>query len=98
MLDWSSAFDRQDPTLAIQKFLKIGVRPALVPVLASYLMDRDMLVKFNGKYSTTHDLPGGGPQGTLVGLIDSQRYRHQRILCACNQPQNSAEQPEQNQT
>ena len=48
----------------------MGVRPALVPVLASYLMDRDMQVKFNGKYSTTHDLPGGGPQGTLVGLIE----------------------------
>ena len=70
MLDWSSAFDRQDPTLAIQKFLKMGVRPALVPVLASYLTGRDMQVKFNGKYSTTHDLPGGGPQGTLVGLIE----------------------------
>ena len=26
-LDWSSAFDRQDPTLAILKFVKIGVKP-----------------------------------------------------------------------
>ena len=24
MLDWASAFDRQDPTLAIRKFLKIS--------------------------------------------------------------------------
>ena len=30
MLDWSSAFD---PSLAIEKFLKMGVRPSLVPVL-----------------------------------------------------------------
>ena len=70
MLDWSSAFDRQDPTLAIQKFLKMGVRPALVPILASYLSDREMQVKFNGKYSATFKLPGGGPQGTLIGLIE----------------------------
>jgi hypothetical protein len=70
MLDWSSAFDRQDPTLAIEKFLKLGVRPALVPVLVSYLTDREMQVKFNGKYSSTHRLPGGGPQGTLIGLIE----------------------------
>ena len=37
MLDWSAAFDRQDPTLAIEKFLKMGVHPSLVPVLVSYL-------------------------------------------------------------
>jgi hypothetical protein len=70
MLDWSSAFDRQDPTLAIEKFLKMGVRPSLVPVLASYLSDRQMQVKYNGTYSSTYQLPGGGPQGTLVGLIE----------------------------
>ena len=70
MLDWSSAFDRQDPTLAIKTFLKMGVRPSLVPVLVSYLSDREMEVRYNDKYSSTHKLPGGGPQGTLVGLIE----------------------------
>ena len=70
LVDWSSAFDRQDPTLAIQKFIKMGVRPSLVPVLASYLTDRQMQVRFNNTYSRTHKLPGGGPQGTLVGLIE----------------------------
>ena len=70
LLDWASAFDRQDPTLAIQKFLKMGVRPALVPLLVSYLTDRQMQVRFNGTYSSTHNLPGGGPQGTLIGLIE----------------------------
>ena len=70
MLDWASAFDRQDPTLAIKKFIKMGVRPALIPVLVSYLTDREMQVRFNNKHSSTHKLPGGGPQGTLVGLIE----------------------------
>ena len=37
MVDWVSAFDRQDPTLAIEKYIKMGVRPALIPVLVSYL-------------------------------------------------------------
>ena len=69
-MDWASAFDRQDPTLAIQKFLKMGVRPELVPILASYLTDRQMQVKHNNIYSKTHKLPGGGPQGTLIGLIE----------------------------
>ena len=70
LIDWASAFDRQDPTLAIQKFIQMGVRPSIVPVLASYLTDRQMQVKFNNSYSGTHKLPGGGPQGTLVGLIE----------------------------
>ena len=70
LIDWSSAFDRQDPTLAIKKFLEMGVRPSLVPVLASYLTDREMQVRYNDSYSSTHSLPGGGPQGSLVGLIE----------------------------
>ena len=31
-LDWSQAFDRQDPTIAVKKFLQLGVRPSLIPV------------------------------------------------------------------
>ena len=34
-LDWASAFDRQDPTLAIKKFIKLGIRPSLIPLLKS---------------------------------------------------------------
>ena len=70
LVDWASAFDRQDPTLAIEKFIKMGVRPSLIPVLASYLTDRQMQVRFNNTYSGTYRLPGGGPQGTLIGLIE----------------------------
>ena len=40
MVDWASAFDRQDPTLAIEKFIAMGVRPALIPILVSYLSNR----------------------------------------------------------
>ena len=66
-LDWSQAFDRQDPTIAIQKFIKLGVRPALIPLLVSYLTDRRMKVKFNGEMTEFLSLIGGGPQGTLLG-------------------------------
>ena len=69
-LDWSAAFDRQDPTLAIIKFIKLGVRPSLIPLLASYLTDRKMRVKFNNEVSEFLDLIGGGPQGTLIGGIE----------------------------
>ena len=70
LVDWASAFDRQDATLAIKKFIQMGVRPSVIPILVSYLTDRQMQVKFNSTYSKTHKLPGGGPQGTLLGLIE----------------------------
>ena len=70
LVDWVAAFDRQDPTLAIQKFIKMGVRPSVIHLLVSYLTDRQMQVRFNGAYSGTYKLPGGGPQGTLLGLIE----------------------------
>ena len=69
-LDWSAAFDRQDPTLAIVKFIQLGVRPSLIPLLASYLTDRKMKVKFNGEMSAFLTLIGGGPQGTLLGGLE----------------------------
>ena len=50
-LDWAAAFDRQDPTLAVKKFIKLGVRPSLIPLLSRYLTDRTMQVKFNGELS-----------------------------------------------
>ena len=69
-VDWAVAFDRQDPTLGIQKFIKLGVRPSLIPLLISYLTDRKMKVKFNGETSDFHSLVGGGPQGTLIGQLE----------------------------
>ena len=69
-LDWSAAFDRQDPTLAIVKILQLGVRPSLIPLLISYLSDRKMKVKFNGEMSAFLTLIGGGPQGTLLGGLE----------------------------
>ena len=70
LLDWSAAFDRQDPTLAIKQFIDMGVRPSLIPVLISYLSNRKMTVKFNGEESNLFNLVGGGPQGTLLGQIE----------------------------
>ena len=49
---------------------KLGVRAALIPLLISYLTDRKMQVKFNGEISEFLLLVGGGPQGTLLGLLE----------------------------
>ena len=74
LVDWASAFDKQDPTLDIQKFIKMGVRPSITPLLVSYLTDRQMQVRFNDVYSGTYSLPGGVPPGNPYGA--------HRILCS----------------
>ena len=70
LIDWSKAFDRQDPKLGIESFIRNGVRPTLIPLLMSYFQDRKMVVKWHGLTSTTRDLPGGGPQGCTFGLLE----------------------------
>ena len=70
LVDWSKAFDRQDPKLGIQSFIQNGVRPTLIPLLISYFQQRKMIVKWHGLQSTTRDLPGGGPQGCTFGLLE----------------------------
>ena len=66
-MDWSQAFDRNDPTKTAQKFIKLGLRPSLVPVLIDNMSSRKMGVTFYGKLSKLWDLVGGSPQGSLVG-------------------------------
>ena len=70
LVDWSQAFDPQCPKLGIESFLKNGVRKSLIPILISYFQNRKMKVKWHNKLSTVRDLPGGGPQGASLGLLE----------------------------
>ena len=67
--DWSGAFDRVDPTEVAIKLVKVGIRSSLVKVLIDFLNERKMIVKMNGKTSSTLDLIGGGPQGSIIGQL-----------------------------
>ena len=70
MIDWSQAFDRQSHKLGIQSFIDNGVRPSLIPILLSFFQNRSMKVKWNKKLSSSRGLPGGGPQGGTLGIIE----------------------------
>ena len=35
--DWKSAFDMIDPTKTAQKFISMGIRPSIVPLLIFYM-------------------------------------------------------------
>ena len=67
--DWSGAFDRLDPTSVAKKLIKLGIRSSIVKILIDFMTDRKMEVKMNGKRSSTHNLVGGGPQGSILGQL-----------------------------
>ena len=69
MIDFSKAFNRQNHNLLITKLSDMGVPAWLLKIVMAFLTDRTMVVRFKGATSTPKSLPGGGPQGTLLGLL-----------------------------
>ena len=69
LVDFSKAFNRQNHNLLITKLSDMGVPAWLLKVVMAFLSDRKMVLRYKGKMSSIKDLPGGGPQGTLLGLL-----------------------------
>jgi hypothetical protein len=69
MVDFSKAFNRQNHNLLITKLSDMGVPSWLLRIVMAFLTNRSMIVRYKGAKSTTKSLPGGGPQGTLLGLL-----------------------------
>ena len=70
LIDWQGAFDRQCHKLGVEAFLRNGARKSLIPILISYFQNRQMSVKWNGKFSTPYPLLGGGAQGGELGQLE----------------------------
>ena len=69
MVDFSKAFNRQNHNILVTKLSDLGVPAWLLRIVIAFLTDRKMLVRYKGKQSGIKSLPGGGPQGTLLGLL-----------------------------
>ena len=69
MIDFSKAFNRQNHNLLITKLSDMDVPGWLLKIVIAFLTDRKMLVRYKGEQSKVKTLPGGGPQGTLLGLL-----------------------------
>ena len=69
MVDFSKAFNRQNHNILITKLSDMGVPSWLLRVVIGFLSDRHMVVRYKGELSESKYLPGGGPQGTLLGLL-----------------------------
>ena len=69
LIDFSKAFNHQDHSILITKLSDMGVPSWLLSLVIVFLMDRSMIVRYKGQQSNRKALPGGGPQGTLLGLL-----------------------------
>ena len=69
MVDFSKAFNKQDHNILITKLSDLGVPSWLLRLVIAFLQDRTMVVRYKGALSDPRNLPGGGPQGTLLGLL-----------------------------
>ena len=69
LVDFSKAFNKQDHNILITKLSDLGVPSWLLRLVIAFLKDRTMVVRYMGAVSDPRDLPGGGPQGTLLGLL-----------------------------
>ena len=69
MVDFSKAFNRQNHNILITKLSDLGVPSWLLRIVMAFLTNRSMIVRYKGARSSQKSLPGGGPQGTLLGLL-----------------------------
>ena len=69
LIDFSKAFNRINHAKVIIRLSDWGVPGWLLRILISYLTGRSMIIRHNGVQSSRHWMPGGSPQGALLGVL-----------------------------
>ena len=69
MLDFSKAFDRMKPDIAIDKLVKLGINPTVIHLIRSFLSGRAQCVRYRGYMSPYQQCHIGVPQGTILGPL-----------------------------
>ena len=82
MVDFSKAFNRINHNTIITILSEMGVPGWLLNLVIGFLSERELIVRYKGCSSSRKAMPGGGPQGTRLGLflflilINAAGYRH----------------------
>ena len=69
LADWSKAFNKVNHNMFMRILIALKLPQWLLRLLLSYLKNRKMILRFRNCSSLPRDLPGGCPQGTLIGVI-----------------------------
>ena len=69
MVDFEKAFNKQNHHKLISKLSDMGVPGWLLEIVIGFLKDRTLVVSYRGEKSEAKNMPGGGPQGTILGMF-----------------------------
>ena len=69
MVDFAKAFNRINHNRIITILSRMGVPGWLLRIVMGFLTERELIVRYKGRISGRKMLPGGGPQGTILGLF-----------------------------
>ena len=69
LIDFSKAFNRQDHNTLLIILCEMGVPGWLLNIVASFLENRELLLRYQGYSASSRKLPGGGPQGSVLGMF-----------------------------
>ena len=69
MIDFKKAFNRQNHAILVTKLGNMGVPGWLFNIVVAFLTNRELVVNYNGEKSESKKMPGGGPQGTVLGIF-----------------------------
>ena len=66
-VDFEKAFNRMDHFHCLDALSRMGANEETIGWVACFLYDRRMAVKINGTFSQPRTVPGGSPQGSILG-------------------------------
>ena len=69
MVDFEKAFNRQNHNKLLAKLHDMGAPGWLLAIIKGFLEDRTLVVNYKGEKSGSKIMPGGSPQGTILGLF-----------------------------
>ena len=69
MIDFRKAFNHQNHVILITLLGDMGVPGWLLNVVVVFLQERELILSYRGEMSVKKNMPGGGPQGTVVGMF-----------------------------
>ena len=70
MVDFKKAFNRQDHATLITILAEDMKVPGwLFFIIMGFLSERELVVSYRGEVSEAMEMPGGGPQGTVLGML-----------------------------
>ena len=69
MVDYKKAFNRQNHGILITLLGDMGVPGWLLNIVVGFLKERELILTYRGAQSGKKEMPGGGPQGTVLGMF-----------------------------